>query len=145
MKKEWSPKWVASSQVRKQRKYRHNAPLHIKHGLLSAHLSKELRMQYKRRSFPLRKGDEVEVMRGRASGTRGVVDRVDMKALKVYVDSVKVKKTDGREVTAALEPSNLQIMRFSLDDKKRQKSLLKQKVKAGTGIKMEETKKEGKE
>ena len=127
MKQKWSVKWVASKQVRKQRKYRHNAPFHVRHNFLSAHLSKDLRKQYERRSFPLRKGDEIEVMNGKFKGTKGAIERVDMKELKVYVDGIKVKKTDGREVVIALEPSNLKIIRFDLSDKRRQKSLHKGK------------------
>ena len=127
MKQKWSVKWVASKQVRKQRKYRHNAPFHARHDFLSAHLSKNLRKQYERRSFPVRKGDEVEIMRGKFKGFKGNVEKIDMKYVKVYVEGVKVKKTDGREVTVALEPSNLRIIRFNLSDKKRQKSLQKGK------------------
>ena len=127
MNKEWSRKWIGSAQVRKQRKYRHNAPMHVRHELVSSHLAKELRKQYKRRSFPVRKGDEVEIMRGKFSGTKGIVERVDMRRLKVYVEGAKVKKTEGREVVAALEPSNLKITRLNLDDKRRQAVLMKQK------------------
>ncbi len=129
MKKEWSPKWISSSQARKQRKFRHNAPLHVRHKMLSAHLSKDLRHQYKIRSFPVRKGDELQVMRGKFRKFKGTVERIDMRALKVYIDGVKTKKTDGREVSVALEPSNLKIVRFNLEDKKRQKALERKKSK----------------
>lgn len=108
-------------QPRKQRKYRHNAPLHVRHRLISAHLDKALRKEYKKRSLPLRKGDEVKIMRGRFSGVRGKITRVDLKRLKAYVDSAKVKKVSGQEVEAALEPSNLLITKPDLEDKKRRK------------------------
>ena len=64
MKKKFSTSWISSTQPRKQRKYRANAPLHTKHKFLSANLSKSLRQKYGKRSLPLRKGDEVLVMRG---------------------------------------------------------------------------------
>ena len=63
MKAKFSKKWKSSKQPRKQRKYRAEAPLHVKHKLVSANLSKELRKKYGRRSFPLRKGDTVLVKR----------------------------------------------------------------------------------
>lgn len=52
-----------SKQPRKQRKARYNAPLHIRHKFMSAALSDELRDKYGKRSFPLRKGDTVRVVR----------------------------------------------------------------------------------
>jgi len=123
MKKEWSKHWVASKQRRKQRKYRYNAPLSTRHKFLSAHLSKELRERFKRRSFPIRKGDEVVVMRGEFKGVKGKVERVDMKRVKVYIDGLRVKKVNGSEVAKPLEPSNLMITELNLEDKERVKAL----------------------
>ena len=123
MKKEWSRKWVSSKQPRKQRKYVYNAPNHIRHKLLSAHLSKELRKQFGRRSLPLRKGDEVEVMNGTLRKTRGLVERINMKKLKVYVEGIKVKKVDGSQVSRPIQPSNLKITKLNPTDKMRVKVL----------------------
>lgn len=120
MKKEWSRQWVKSVQPRKQRKYRHNAPLHIRHKFMAANLSPEMRRRFDKRSMPVRKGDEVEVMRGTHKGLRGTVNRVDVKKEKVYVEEIKVKKVDGSEVMRPLQPSNLKITKLALDDKQRQ-------------------------
>jgi large subunit ribosomal protein L24 len=120
MKKSWSPKWVASSQPRKQRKYRYNAPLHVKHKFLSAHLSKDLRERFGKRSVSVRKGDEVVVMKGEFRGFRGNVDRVDMSESKIYVDGMKRKKVDGSEVSVPIDPSNVMITKLILEDKMRQ-------------------------
>jgi len=120
MKKIWSPKWVASSQPRKQRKYRHNAPLHVRRKFLSAHLSKELRKEFGKRSVPLRKGDEVVVMKGGFKGFKGNVERVDMSASKVYVDGMKRKKVDGSEIAVPVHASNVMITKLTLEDKMRQ-------------------------
>ena len=121
MKKTYSSSWVGSTQPRKQRKFRANAPLHVRHSLVSAHLSKDLRASLKKRSLPLRKGDEVVILRGESRKMRGIVDRVNLRTLKVYVDSIKVKKVDGSEVLRALEPSNLLITKLILTDKMRLK------------------------
>ncbi len=123
MKKTWSNKWVGSIQPRKQRKYRYNAPLHTRHRFLSVHLSPELRSRFSTRSLPVRKGDEVKVLVGSFKGFKGLVDRVDLKKSKVFVDGIKAKKADGSEVLRALQPSNLILTNVNVEDKKRQKAL----------------------
>ena len=120
MKKSWSPKWIASSQPRKQRKYRHNAPLHVRHKFVSSHLSKELRERFGKRSVSVRRGDEVVVMKGEFRGFRGSVDRVDISACRIYVDGMKRKKVDGSEISVPITPSNVMITKLTLEDKMRQ-------------------------
>lgn len=136
MKKEFSRSWIGSVQPRKQRKYRFNAPLHIRQKLVSAHLDKSLRAEYKKRSLPLRKGDDIIVMRGRFRGKRATVSRIDLKRLKVFAEELKRKKASGQEVHVALDPSNVKIVKLNMDDKMRKKFLLRKKEK--------EDKKEGK-
>lgn len=89
--------------------------------MISAHLSKTLRDHG--RSARLRKGDEVIVTRGKYKKTRGKVERIDTKRLKVYVDSIKKKKASGQEVLVAIDPSNLTITKFNMDDVKRKKAM----------------------
>jgi large subunit ribosomal protein L24 len=120
MKKQWSPRWVSSVQPRKQRKYRHNAPLHVRQRFASSNLSPELRKRFTKRSMQLRKGDEVRVMRGGFRGKTGTVERVDLSRGRIYLEEIKVKKVDGSEVPRALQPSNLMITKLKLDDKRRQ-------------------------
>jgi large subunit ribosomal protein L24 len=112
-----------SKKPRKQRKFLYNAPLHLRRKMISSHLSKELRQQYKKRSLPLRKGDEVKVMRGKFKGVVGKVVRIDTKKYKVYVDTVKKKRSIGTEYLVPLSPSNLMIVKLNLDDKYRMKML----------------------
>lgn len=50
-----------SSSRRKSRKRHFNAPSHKKRQIMSAALSKELRVKYNVRSMPVRKDDEVQV------------------------------------------------------------------------------------
>ena len=121
MKKEFSKEWISSKLPRKQRKYRYNAPLHIRQKLVSANLSSELRKKYKRRSFSLRKGDSVKVMRGSFKGKLGKVSEVDLKKITVYIEGLKRKKSDGKEIQIPFKPSNLQIISLNLEDKKRAK------------------------
>lgn len=123
MKKKFSKKWKSSKQPRKQRKYRAKAPLHIRHKLMAAHLSKELRTKYKKRSFPVRKGDKVKVLRGNFKGTIGEIERVDMKNYKIYIKGVEKKKKEGQKIQYPVNPSNVMILILNLDDKKRAKAL----------------------
>ncbi len=123
MKSEFSTSWTGSRQVRKQRKYRYNSPLHIKHRFLSANLSKELRKKHGKRSVPLRKGDEVLVMRGSFKKKKGKIDSIDLKRSRIIVDGINKKKKDGSKVRIYLQPSNLQITSLSLEDKERIKKL----------------------
>lgn len=136
MKKSWSSKWVGSTQPRKQRKYRYNAPLHIKRKFLSAHLSKELRGRFGKRSVSLRKGDEIVVMKGEFKGFRGNVERFDSKKSKIYIDGIKRKKVDGSEVSIPLDPSNVMIVKLTLEDKMRQ-AVFERSGKSGKPQKIE--------
>jgi large subunit ribosomal protein L24 len=113
---------MSSKKPSKQRKSLYQAPLHKRHKLMSAHLSKELRKQMKRRSLPVRKGDEVKVMRGKFKGTVGKISKVDMKRLRVYMENIKRKKVSGEEVSIPINPSKLLIVNAVMEDIKRRKT-----------------------
>ncbi len=134
MRKFFSKAWKSSKQPRKQRKYRHHAPLHVSQKLVSAHLAENLLKEYKRRSMPARKGDEVVIMRGDFRGKAGKITGVDLKKMKVFVDTVKVKKVSGQEVQLPMEPSNIKITKMNLDDKQR-KMVLERKMAAVAAVK----------
>lgn len=121
MKSKFSKTWVKSKQPRKQRKYRYNAPLHIRHKLMSAHLSKELQKKYGKRSLPVRKGDKVKIMRGRFKSIENEVEEVNYKKYCVYIKGVRLEKQDTTKVKYPIHPSNLLITELNLEDKKRLK------------------------
>lgn len=123
MKKQYSSKWKGSRQVRKQRKYRAHAPLNEKRKMISSTLSDELRKKYQRRSFPLRKGDSVEIMRGEYAKKTGKVNNVKLDKMKVTIENVQETKKDGTKRDLSFDPSNLRIKEFNLDDKRRQEAL----------------------
>ncbi|MCX6746847.1 MAG: 50S ribosomal protein L24 [Candidatus Pacearchaeota archaeon] len=129
MKKEFSTHWKASKQPRKQRKYSANAPLHIKRKLLSVNLSKELRKKYGKRNVPIRKGDNVKIMKGKFKKKQGKIIEVDVKNSKVIIEGVQVKKQDGSKANVKMHPSNLQIIDLNTEDKKRIKEISKEKKK----------------
>ena len=119
MKSKFSTSWNSSTKPRKQRKYRHNAPLHLRHKFLSAHLSKELRKKYGKRALPLRKGDEVLVMRGQFKNKKAKVTSVNLKYSKVSIEGIQRTKRDGSKVNILLSPSVLQIISLNTEDKRR--------------------------
>ena len=136
--KSWSKHWKSSKKPRKQRKYVYHAPSHIRHKFLSAHLSNELKQKYNRRSFPIRKGDEVGVMKGSYKKKTGKVSRVNTKKIKVYIDGITRKKVDGSEVQVPFSPSRLKIINLNLDDKKRLKALSRTMKKEEKNVKTSE-------
>ncbi|OYT41773.1 50S ribosomal protein L24 [Candidatus Pacearchaeota archaeon ex4484_26] len=119
MAKKFSKKWKGSKKPAKQRKYRANAPLHIRRKFLSAHLSKELKRKYLRRSFPVRKGDTVKILKGEFKGKKAKVASLDLARLKVYLEGIQRLKKDGTKVNVNFDPSNLQIINLYLEDRKR--------------------------
>lgn len=123
MKSIFSKTWNRSIQPRKQRKYRYNAPLHIRQKFIKVHLSKELREKHKRRAFGLRKSDKVKILRGQFKGKMGKVERIDLKKSKVYITGIDSIKKDGTKEFLPLEPSNLLITELNLEDKKRKAKL----------------------
>jgi len=129
MKKKFSTKWKSSKQTRKQRKYRANAPKHLKRKMLSSNLSKELRKKYKKRNESLHKGDIVIVMRGKFKKKKGKISEINLSKIKVAVEGVQTQKRDGTKVNVFLDPSNLQIQELNTDDKRRMKRIKKEEIK----------------
>lgn len=119
MKKKFSTHWKSSKQPRKQRKYLANAPLHIKHKFLNANLSKSLREKYDKRNLPLRKGDEVLVMRGSFKNKKAKITSIDLKRSRVSLENIQRTKKDGTKVSVYFSPSSLQIQSPNLEDSKR--------------------------
>lgn len=123
MKKKFSKKWIGSRQPRKQRKFRHNAPLHIRKKMMSVNFSKELRKKYEKRNFPIIKGDNVRIMRGEFKNKTGKVEKVNSKKMKLMIEGIYRTKKDGTKITVKFDPSNLQIKELELNDKKRKIAL----------------------
>lgn len=112
---------MTSKKPSKQRKALYQAPLHKRQKLVSAHLAKALRKEMHRRSLPLRKGDEVLIMRGKFRGKTGKISNIDLKKLKVYIEGIKRKKVSGEETSFPIHPSNLLITTPVMEDPRRKK------------------------
>ena len=101
-----------SKQPRKQRKFRYNAPLHLRKKMVAVHVSKELRANFttKRRSVSAHKGDRVKVMVGEFRGKMGKIIEVDLNTLKIFVEGVTRRNAKGIEKLVAIDPSNLLLL-----------------------------------
>jgi large subunit ribosomal protein L24 len=119
MKTQFSTKWKESKQSRKQRKYRYEAPLHVKHKFLSAPLSKELRKKHRIRNLPVITGDEVNILRGTFAKKKAKVLKVETNKGRVTLEGITRKKIDGTKINVYFNPSKLQIIALKLDDSRR--------------------------
>lgn len=134
MKKKFSKEWKGSSKARKQRKYRFNAPLHLKQRFMSSNLSKELRKTHGRRSIELRKNDVVRVLSGKFRNKKGKIIEIDSMKERATIEGIQITKKDGSKVNLTFHPSKLQITELNTDDKKRLKKKIENKK---TGEKQE--------
>jgi len=92
---------------------------------MSAPLSKELREKHKVRAIPIRKDDEVIIVRGSHKGAEGKVVNVRRKKWVVHVDRVTRDKVNGATVNVGIHPSNVIITTIKMD--KDRKKLLERK------------------
>jgi len=99
---------------------------------MSAPLSKELREKYNVRSIPIRKDDEVLVVRGSNKGREGKITSVYRLKYIVHIERVVKEKSSGQSVPIGVHPSNVVITKLKLD--KDRESIL-ERIKAGREIK----------
>jgi large subunit ribosomal protein L24 len=114
---------MTSIQPRKQRKALYNAPLHRRGKHMHAHLSEELLVKYGRRAFPVRVGDTVRVVRGKARGTVGKVLSIDRRGYTLNVDEVTIAKADGTKKPKPVHPSDVILTKLDLTDKLRREKI----------------------
>ena len=112
----WSKTWKSSTDPQKQRKYRENAPQHVKDNFISANLSHNLREELGTRNLGIRNGDRVKVMRGDRKGAEGIVNEIDRENERVFIDGVEKEAVDGSVHQIPLRPSNVQIQSLNLSD-----------------------------
>ncbi|CDO92264.1 unnamed protein product [Kluyveromyces dobzhanskii CBS 2104] len=110
---------------RKARKAYFTAPSSERRVFLSAPLSKELREQYNVKALPIRKEDEVLVVRGSKKGQEGKVSSVYRLKFAVQVDKLTKEKSNGASVPTNIHPSKVVITKLHLD--KDRKDLIQRK------------------
>merc|ERR1712039_585579 len=109
---------VASSR-RKSRKAHFTAPSSVRRKIMSAHLNKELIQKYHVKSMPIRKDDEVIVVRGINRGREGKVIQVYRKKYVTHIERVTREKSNGSTVNVGIHPSNVMITKLKLDKDRR--------------------------
>ncbi|KAI1481294.1 putative 60S ribosomal protein L26-1 [Daldinia bambusicola] len=105
---------IASSR-RKSRKAHFGASSGERRVIMSAPLSKELREKYNVRSIPVRKDDEVTIVRGTNKGREGKVTAVYRLKYQIHIERVTREKASGQSVPLGIHPSKVVITKLKLD------------------------------
>lgn len=116
-----------TSSRRKCRKAHFSAPSSVRRVLMSAPLSAELRSKYNVRSVPVRKDDEVQVVRGTYKGREGKVVQVYRRKWVIHIERITREKVNGQTVNVGINTSKVVVTKLKLD--KDRKSLLDRKAK----------------
>ena len=116
-----------TSSRRKNRKAHFTAPSSVRRVLMSAPLSTELRQKHNVRSMPVRKDDEVQVVRGTYKGREGKIVQVYRKKWVIHIERITREKVNGSTVNVGVNPSKVLITKLRLD--KDRKSLIDRKAK----------------
>merc|ERR1712107_541625 len=117
-----------SSDRSKSRKRHFSAPSHIRRRLMSAPMGKELKTKYGVRSMPLRKDDEVQVVRGHYKGQQvGKIVQCYRKKFRVYIERIQREKANGATVNVGIHPSKVVIVKLKMD--KDRKNIIDRRAK----------------
>eukprot|EP00616_Rhizochromulina_sp_CCMP1243_P020017 CAMPEP_0118974002 /NCGR_PEP_ID=MMETSP1173-20130426/11022_1 /TAXON_ID=1034831 /ORGANISM="Rhizochromulina marina cf, Strain CCMP1243" /LENGTH=142 /DNA_ID=CAMNT_0006923703 /DNA_START=63 /DNA_END=491 /DNA_ORIENTATION=- len=115
----------------KNRKAHFSASSGQKRVLMSAGLSKELQAKYNVRSMPIRKDDEVMILRGGQKNREGKVVQAYRKKFVIHVERVMKEKPNGASTPIGIHPSNVVITKLKLD--KDRKAILERKDRSKIG------------
>lgn len=124
---------------RKSRKAHFGAASSVRRKIMSSALAKDLRTKYnvchspghlhsvqltslrsiQTRSLPIRKDDEVRIVRGKYKGREGKVTQVYRKKWVIHIDRVQRDKSNGASAPIGVHPSNVVITTIKLDKDRR--------------------------
>ncbi|KAL0205959.1 hypothetical protein P9112_001266 [Eukaryota sp. TZLM1-RC] len=103
-----------TSSRRKQRKAHFQAPSGERRILMSAALSKELRDKHGIRSLPIRRDDEVKVVRGTHKNHEGKITEVFRKKFVIKISGLNREKANGNTVAIPVDASNVMLTRLKM-------------------------------
>ncbi|KAF8421589.1 translation protein SH3-like domain-containing protein [Tirmania nivea] len=103
-----------SSHRRKSRKAHFSAPSSVRRVIMSAPLSKELREKHGVRSMPIRKDDEVIIVRGKHKDKEGKVTSVYRLKYVIHIERVTDEKANLQSVPVGIHPSKVVITKLKL-------------------------------
>ena len=107
----------------KQRALLYKTPAHRIRRLIAAPLSSELRSDQGRRSYPVRMGDTVKIVRGDFAGIEGKITKIDTKRHRLFVEGVSRETVAGTSTNVSVHASKVMITKLNLDDKWRVDSI----------------------
>ena len=93
--------------------------------IMSAALSSDLKEKHSVNAMPIRKDDEVTVVRGTFKGREGKVVQVWRKKYVIHIERITREKANGATVNVGIHPSNCEITKLKLD--KDRKKILERK------------------
>jgi large subunit ribosomal protein L24 len=114
---------MSSKKPSKTRSDYYNMPMHKRSKAIMGHLNEKLKKEIGARSVPIRKNDTVKIMRGEYKGKTGKITNVDRLSMKINVEKIVRKKSDGAEYEVAIDPSNVLLIEVEKNDQKRFKNL----------------------
>jgi large subunit ribosomal protein L26e len=130
---------AVTSSRRKNRKAHFSADSTCRRKRMSAPLSDELQKKYNVRSMPIRKDDEVQIVRGTFKNRDGKVTSVYRKRYIIHIERITREKNNGATVNLGIDPSKVVITKLHLDPDR--KAILERKnraTKAGDKGKVQE-------
>lgn len=92
---------------------------------MSAPINKELQTTHGIKRLPIRRDDEVQVVRGQFKGRSGRVVAVKLRSMRINVESVTKQKINNETVFIPIHPSNVVITKLKMD--KYRKTLIEKK------------------
>ena len=105
---------------------------------MSAGLSKPNREKLGIRSLPIRKGDEVLIVRGSLKGREGKVKSVYRAKYVIHIEKLVRDKPNGQSVQIGIHPSNVVITKIHMDKDRQalisKKAATVQRFKAQKGV-----------
>ncbi|OMJ65315.1 hypothetical protein SteCoe_38505 [Stentor coeruleus] len=92
---------------------------------MSSHLSKELKDKHAVRAMPIRRGDEVVVVRGQNKSHAGKVIAVYRRRFCIHIERYTKEKSNGQTVPVPVHPSNVFITKLKMTEDR--KNLIERK------------------
>jgi large subunit ribosomal protein L26e len=97
---------------------------------MTSPLSKDLRTKYNVRSMPIRKDDEVVVVRGKHKDREGKVVQVYRKKYVIHIERLTKERNNGASVMVGIHPSKVRITKLYLDQDRKKILERKDRTKA---------------
>jgi len=108
------------SSRRKARRAHFQADSTARRKIMSSPLSNELQKKHNVRAVPIRKDDEVLVVRGTYKNREGKVTQVYRKKYVIHIERISREKNNGASVMLGIDPSKVVITKLHLDPDRRQ-------------------------